>query len=156
MRALLGGLALGLSACVTYSPGTYLQPSDVHARRVGCVEISVGLSFMKEGEANRPVVDYRFGNACDDPVAFDLGAVKVTATGQDGGHCDLYPFDPQNEIHVAQLDGRREGEEQIEYEPAGEYDAETKLQLCLDLSGVTPADDAPAAEPVCFDIVNPP
>jgi hypothetical protein len=98
---------------------------------VGCLDISVDRRADMQDAA---VLDYQFGNRCNDDVLVDLGSARVVGRTMDGTEIALVAHDPAFEIRATKLPARRVGGEAIAYP--------TKVQLaqvCVDAASLVEA-----------------
>lgn len=103
-----------LAACA-YNGGSFVGYGQEFAgvrATFGCVDASIA---RRADLATGPVISYEFGNGCDHPVHVDFALVEVSGRDNAGRELVLRPYDPDHEIHRALLDGRRYGEEAIQY-----------------------------------------
>ena len=140
--AVLSSLLVG---CAAYHPGSLIHgeiPGTGFTGRsatVGCLDIAVARRADYESSA---VLQYRFGNRCNGPVEVDLGRIAVVARFADGSEERLVPYDPSMEIRPARISGRRSGWEAIAYPTS-----QKALQVCAELSAITPFAGAAARRP---------
>ena len=124
----IAALATG---CVSYDPGSFAYSSKHFPGQrvtVGCLDISVDRRADFDGKA---VLDYQFGNRCDEPVVVDLTHVPVTGRTADGREVRLDPFDPNYEMIAMKLDARKAGGEAIAYE-SKQPPEQSIVQICVD------------------------
>jgi len=134
--ALLASLLVG---CTVYHPGSFTAGAAFAGQRatVGCLDVAVARRADRESSA---VLQYQFGNRCNRDVEVALGRVAVIARFADGSEEALVPYDPRFQIRPARLSGRLTGQEAIAYPTP-----RRALQVCADLSTITPAAVAHAA-----------
>jgi hypothetical protein len=134
--ALLASLLVG---CTVYHPGSFTYGAAFAGQRatVGCLDVAVARRADHESSA---VLQYQFGNRCNRDVEVALGRVAVIARFADGSEEALVPYDPRLEIRLARLSGRLTGQEAIAYPTPRKA-----LQVCADLSTITPSAVAHAA-----------
>ena len=126
--AVIAALATG---CVSYDPGSFSYPSQGFPGQrvtVGCLDLSVDRRADFDGKA---VLDYQFGNRCDEPVLIDLVHVPVIGRTADGSEVRLAPFDPNNEMIAMRIDARKAGSEAIAYESE-----QPVVQVCADAAQI--------------------
>ncbi|MDQ3339398.1 MAG: hypothetical protein M4D80_29895 [Myxococcota bacterium] len=145
MRALILVALVGCS----YSPDSFSYPGRYFPGQrvtVGCLDISVDRrADLKENVA---VIDYQFGNRCDDPVVVDLSRVPVFGRTAAGEELTLTPYDPRFEMRELKLDARQAGGEAIAY-PTNE----PIVQICVDAAALA---DAKQSRLMCFATKLPP
>src|SRR5262245_5793214 len=94
-------LTLALMAGCVYKPGSFSSTTVAFLGQrttVRCLDIAIDRrDDLPSGAA---VIDYRFGNRCDGPVAIDLGRVPVVGRTAAGDEVSLTPFDPTLEIRA--------------------------------------------------------
>lgn len=104
-----------VGGCASYDPGSFSYPSRRFPGErvsVGCLDISVDRRADFDGKV---VLDYQFGNRCNEPVLIDLLRVPVTGRTVDGDEITLTPFDPNFEMIAMKIDARKAGGEAIAY-----------------------------------------
>ena len=133
MRTALLLLAVGCS----YTPDAFHYPGrrfPGQRATVGCLDISVDrradLDVVKDG-TNAAVLEYNFGNRCNEPVVIDLLRVPVIARTVDGDELKLTPFDPNMEMIATKMDARAAGGEAIAYPHS-----EPVAQVCADVAAI--------------------
>ena len=140
-QALLSALVLGGCA---YQPDSFSyvrQPFSGVFLSISCLDIAIDHRRMDTSESN--LVEYSFGNRCDQPVVVDLAAARVYGQTPAGSQFQLMAFDPFHELRSMRIDGRATGRETIDYPSA---DALT--HLCIDAASI--AHTSPARW-VCFN-----
>jgi hypothetical protein len=123
---------LVIVAGCSYSPGSFSFPGRTFAGQqvtVGCLDISLDRRPDFDGKA---VINYQFGNRCDEPVVIDLLRVPVTGRTLDGDEVTLTPFDPAMEMMAMKLDARKAGGEAIAYPST-----QPLAQVCVDAGAIT-------------------
>jgi hypothetical protein len=141
MRTLV--LVLVAGGC-SYSPGSYSyfgKSFPGERVTVGCLDISVHRRADFDGKA---VLDYQFGNRCDESVLVDLVRVPVVGRTVAGDEVTLAPFDPGLEMMALRLGARQAGGEAIAYP----YPAQPLAQICSDVAAIYA--DATEKRWVCF------
>ncbi len=124
------GIALAIAACA-YKPGSYQHPSREFVGQrtsVGCLDIAVA---RRTDMGSSAVLNYTFGNGCDQPATIDLAWVNVIGRTAAGAEVTLVPYDPKGELQVLRLDARQAGSEAISY-PA----PEALGQVCVDVASL--------------------
>ena len=119
------------SGCVSYDPGSFSYPSKIFPGQratIGCLDISVDRRPDYDGKV---VLDYQFGNRCDDPVTIDLAHVPVTGRAADGSEQRLDAYDPNLEMIAMKIDARKAGGEAIAY-----VVAQPIVQVCADAAAI--------------------
>lgn len=119
------------SGCSSYAPGSFAYPSKLFPGQratVGCLDISVDRRPDYDGKA---VLDYQFGNRCDEPVTIDLAHVPVTGRTADGSEVRLEAYDPNLEMIAMKIDARKAGGEAIAYAVA-----QPLVQVCADAAAI--------------------
>jgi hypothetical protein len=132
-----------------YKPGSFAhQARTFPGQRVsmGCLDLSVDRRADMNGD---PVLDYQFGNRCDEPVTIDLVNLHVIGRTAAGGEMALRPFDPNAEIHVAPLDALQAGGEALAY-VSDDRAAGTFVQICVDVSQIERTEKPRDAHWLCF------
>lgn len=137
----VGALALG--ACA-YQPDSFnhvRQPFEGAYVTVQCLDIA--LQHRPRSAQLRNVIEYHFGNRCNEPAIVDLAAAPVYGRTSDGSTSKLFAFDPFHELRLLEIDARAVGQEAIEYPSS-----EVLTSLCIDAAAI-----AHAAPPrwLCFD-----
>ena len=128
MRALILVAVVGCS----YSPDSFSYPGRYFAGQrvtVGCLDISI--DRRADFKENVAVIDYSFGNRCDEPVVIDLGRVPVVGRTEAGEELTLTPYDPNFEIRPLKLDARQAGGEALAYPTT-----EPIVQVCVDAAAI--------------------
>jgi len=131
-----------------YEGGALL--GDRQGRQLGCLDVRVGMIDDPAADPSWSVLGVDMGNRCDGPVYVDLRRVVVTGKVADGRVVRLRPYDPQDDIDEAVLDGRMRAREVIAYVPPATVSGrpERAGEVCVDVTGITSADPVP---PVCFE-----
>lgn len=143
---------IALCGCLqAYEPDALLTDSSglpaVHARRLECLDVRVGLLDDAAVPASWPVVDIELGNRCRDAVYVDLRHVRVIAHWEDRPPERLRAFDPRLELEAAVLDGKSHAREVIAYVAPQTIEAPPRM-VCVDVARIT---RAPPAAPICFE-----
>ena len=128
MRVMIGLLAV--VGC-SYSPGSYQYPGRTFPGQrltVGCLDISVDRRPDMNGAV---VLDYQFGNRCDESVVVDLARVPVIARTRAGDELALEPYDPRLQIRALRLGARQAGSEAIAYP-----NTQRLAQVCVDAAAL--------------------
>lgn len=115
------------------------------ARRFECLDLQATPSFS--GARAWIPIHFALGNHCRHAVAVDLSAVRVGAS-HGGRERALGAYDPRDEIHPAELDGRMHAEETIAYELPPSWVGK-HLHVCVRLQAVAASPEDPSA--YCFD-----
>jgi hypothetical protein len=142
-------IAVATLAGCAYHPGSFNRPGSPapfpgKQATIGCVDLAVDLRPDYDGAT---VIEYSFGNRCNQPATIDLAAVAVWGTTESGEQ-RLYPFDPRQEIRPLLIEGRLYGHEVIAYpmpQPAS--------RICIDVASVV---NAEPAQWKCFSVKNEP
>lgn len=143
------GLLL-LIACAPYQSGAVFDVATPDGgRRFECVDLQVTPSFSVKINELRSYLPIRFafGNHCRHAVPLNLSAVRVRATFGER-EIPLMAFDPRDEIHPAQIDGRMRAEEIIAFEIPPNW-VGNQLQICVKLDLVAESVENPSS--FCFD-----
>jgi hypothetical protein len=132
---------VGVVGC-SYTPGSFAgvnQSFPGQHTTVGCLDVAVHRrpDMASIGPATGPldkvpVIEYQFGNRCDDAVAVDLARVPVIGRTLAGEELTLTPFDPNFEIFETKLAARTAGGEALAYPTT-----EPLAQICVDAAGLT-------------------
>lgn len=128
---------LGLTACATYSPGSFAARGESFTGElttVGCLDLAV--AGTRDSVAPGPIVDFQFGNRCDHAVHVDLGAVRATGRTASGDEIALVPYDPYGEITRQKLEARGIGRERLEYRNARDFGTDVAL-VCVEVGAIT-------------------
>ena len=134
MRALLLLVAAGCS----YRADSFSYPGRPFPGQrvtVGCLDIAV--DRRPDFKENTAVIDYQFGNRCDEPVVIDLLRVPVHGRTASGEERVLTPYDPNLEMMAMKLDARQAGGEAIAYPTT-----EPMAQICVDAAAISETTDA--------------
>jgi hypothetical protein len=126
-------LILVTIAGCSYSPDSFSYPGRRFPGQrvtVGCLDVAV--DRRADMPENTAVIDYQFGNRCDEPVVIDLGRVPVFGRTASGEERYLTPYDPAMEIRALKLDARQAGGEAIAYPTT-----EAMLQICVDAAAIS-------------------
>jgi len=136
-EAIFASLLVG---CTAYHPGSFTHGVAFIGQRatVGCLDVAVARRVDYESNA---VLQYQLGNRCNRPVEVNLGRIAVIARFADGSEEVLAPYDPSFEIRPVRLTGRLTGQEAIAYPIP-----RRALQICAELSAITPVAVARAAD----------
>lgn len=133
MRAIA---VLVASGCA-YKAGSFSHPQQGFLGQkvtVGCLDVSVERrGDMPDGAR---VLEYYFGNRCDQPQMIDLRHARVMGRTWEGDEIALEPYDPRDEIRPLQLDGRRVGTEVLAYNSQASL-----AQVCVDVASIVAAND---------------
>lgn len=130
-------VALGLTACATYSPGSFAARGESFTGElttVGCLDLAV--AGTRDSVAPGPVVDFQFGNRCDHAVHVDLAAVRAVGRTASGDEVALVAYDPYGEITRQKLEARGFGRERLEYRSARDFGTDITL-VCVDVGAIT-------------------
>jgi hypothetical protein len=128
-RWFVGALALGGCAYQPDSFSQVRQPFDGVYVTVSCLDLAIRQRTGPDTTSN--VVEYRFGNRCDDPVVVDLASAHVYGSTSEGTAMNLFAFDPFDELRELRLDARGVGHESIDY-PSDE----TLEHVCIDAASI--------------------
>jgi hypothetical protein len=126
-------LILVTIAGCSYSPDSFSYPGRRFPGQrvtVGCLDVAV--DRRADMPENTAVIDYQFGNRCDEPVVIDLGRVPVFGRTASGEERYLTPYDPAMELRALKLDARQAGGEAIAYPTT-----EAMLQICVDAAAIS-------------------
>jgi hypothetical protein len=124
----VGALALGGCA---YQPDSFSyvrQPFNGVFVSVDCLDLAIA---KRKNSTEGNVLEYQFGNRCDEPAVVDLAFARVYGTTTDGSSMDLYAFDPFHELKALRLDARSVGREAIDYPSQGTID-----HVCIDAASI--------------------
>ena len=133
-------LLSALAGCGGYRPGALIHGGGSEAEladqrvTVDCLDVAVARRPDYDGSV---VLQYRFGNRCNQPVQVDLQRVAVAARLDDGREVELSPHDPQLELQPVQLAGRHTGGEAIAYPTQ-----RPTTQVCVDAASIVHAQPA--------------
>jgi hypothetical protein len=143
-------LARGLFVSAVALGGCAYQPDSFsHARppyegvRVSVECLDMAIARRKEPTPESNVLEYRFGNRCDEPAVVDLAVAKLYGTTTDGVPIDLYAFDPFHELKPLRIDARAVGREAIDYPSSATLD-----HMCIDVASIA---HAYPARWICFN-----
>lgn len=140
MRVLL---LFAITGC-SYNPGSYSFPGKTFAgKRVqaGCVDLAVD---RRADMHDQPVLEYQFGNRCDESVMIDLARVRAVGRTADGTELALAAYDPGGEIVPAKLGARLAGGEAIAYVSS---DGRPIAQICVEVAAIA---NVTAEQWLCF------
>jgi hypothetical protein len=135
--ATLGALALGLTGCATYSPGSFASRGQAftgQAVTLGCLDLAI--AGTRDAIAPGPVVDYQFGNRCDRAIGVDFRAIRATGRTARGEQVALVAYDPYGEITGKRLEARTAGRERLEYRAARDLSADL-IEVCVEVGAIT-------------------
>ena len=139
MKALaLGSLVVGGCAYRADSFEHAQRPFDGVYLTVDCLDLAIEHRQRRRAS----VIEYHFGNRCDQPALVDLAAARVYEQAADGSATALVAYDPKGEIRPGRIDARAVGREAIEY-PRSRADR----NLCIDVASIA---RARPARWVCF------
>jgi len=128
-------LVLAATAGCSYDPGAFAYPGRQFPGQrvtVGCLDISVD---RRADMDDKVVLDYQFGNRCNESVVVDLVRVPVSGRTTTGEEVTLAAFDPKFEIVALRLAARQAGGEALAYS----YPNEQALsQICTDAAAIDP------------------
>jgi hypothetical protein len=134
-------IALPLSACSAYVPGSLAQRPDVHdARQVGCLDIAARA-------LSDPLIAFTIGNRCRHPVGVDFRNLAVRAWGGAGTLFQPAAADPRDELFEAVLDGH--GEAKVTLDFPVYYATPT---FCVDVGRLNVDTPAPVPVEMCFRV----
>jgi hypothetical protein len=143
MRVALATVVV-ISGC-SYKAGSFAYPTTTFAGQrttVGCLDIAIN---RRADQFESAILDYSFGNRCDDPVVIDLLKVNVVGRTLSGDEIALAPYDPRFEITVEKLDAAVAGREALAYpypDPSSGF-----TQVCVDAASLVPGQ---APQWMCF------
>lgn len=122
----------------SYRPGSFAAPGRPFAGErmtIDCLDLAVHRRVDMNIDGNAAaIIEYSFGNRCDDPVVIDLGRVPVIGRTIDGDEVTLTAYDPAVEMQALELDAGGVGREALAY-PA----TEALAQVCVDASAIAGA-----------------
>jgi hypothetical protein len=153
------GFLLGCGPALPYRPGFLIEepvvqpgkpPGAAAARQVGCLDVRAALACNAAVPADLPLVAFTLGNRCDSAAVVDFTRLVVTGrtAAPEDASATLAPFDPGHEIHPAVLGPRAMAREVIEYDASPREATRAIAELCIDLSGLSGAEERPA--PLCL------
>lgn len=137
-RLLVLGFLISLLTGCSYSRGdlTYasnapnVPPRDVHTAG-RCVDLALDRVTYRP-ETSHVVVDYVFGNACDEDAPLDLATASVRGRTADGREIPLGLDEPAaRNVRIAPLEARDGGHELLHYAAA-----EPVTSVCIEIAGV--------------------
>lgn len=132
------------SACAPYQRGAVFETPE-GSRSFECLDVHLGPTFDRGRDW--VVLRYNLGNFCRHATPVDLSAVRVRAEmGEESARLPAY--DPREELHPAQLDGRMQAEERIAYEIPPNLVGQ-RLHVCVILRDVAPSQEQ--IPDYCFD-----
>jgi hypothetical protein len=125
-------LAVATLAGCAYHPGSFTPPGGQlkapgRQMTIGCIDLAIDRRADFEESA---VLEYSFGNRCNQPATLDFTSLAVWATTESGEQ-RLYPYDPRSEISQLPIEGRLYGHEVISYplpQPA--------TRICVDAASI--------------------
>ena len=126
--------ALALGGCA-YQPDSFSHAPPPFAGvyvSVECLDLAIARRKNATPESN--VLEYRFGNRCEQPALVDLAAARVYGTTVEGDWMDLIAYDPFHELRALRIDARAVGREAIDY-PSSEM----LEHVCIDAASITHA-----------------
>jgi hypothetical protein len=136
--ATLGALALGLTGCATYSPGSFASRGQAFTGElttVGCLDLAVAgtrdasrrgrWSTISSATAAITRVHVDFWARCAPPAA-PPAASEVA----------LVAYDPYGEITGKRLEARTAGRERLEYRAARDLSADL-IEVCVEVGAIT-------------------
>lgn len=142
-------IAVATLAGCAYHPGSFHRPGSPGAfpgkqTTIGCVDLAVNIRPDYDGAA---VLEYSFGNRCNQPTTIDLAAAAVWGTTESGEQ-RLYPFDPNQEIRPLPIEGRLFGHEVIAYPMP-----QLASRVCVDAASIV---DVQPPQWMCFSVTDDP
>ena len=126
-------LLVATTAGCSYDPGAFSYPGRQFPGQrvtVGCLDISVD---RRADMDDKVVVNYQFGNRCNESVVVDLVRVPVTGRTTMGDEVTLAAFDPKTELIALKLGARQAGGEAIAYPYPT---AHALTQICVDAAAI--------------------
>ena len=131
VRSLLLVVLVFWLGCASYAPDSFSYPARVFPGQrttVGCIDLSVD---RRTDMGDAAVLEYQFGNRCNDAAVVDLQHAHVIGRTLDGTEVQLWPYDPAFEVTVKTLPARKAGSEALAYPAKHQL-----VQVCVDAASI--------------------